>query len=106
MASDTEGLRGAGGAPVVGRHVVSSSLVPCRAALEQMKYCNMLYSTPCLEAEGDGTPCTRLGYTLCVAMLALDTGTVGNIPRYCLDVLRGRVDVLEATNDVGQHATR
>lgn len=42
----------------------------------------------------------------CAGMLALDTGTMGDIPRHRLDVLGGRVDVLEATNDVGQHATR
>jgi hypothetical protein len=72
LATDTEGLRGAGGAPVFGRHVVGSSLVPCRAALEQMKYCEMLYGTLYLdvplEARCDGSPrapswvCTAHGY--------------------------------------------
>jgi hypothetical protein len=36
LATDMEGLRGAGGASVFGRHVVASSLVPRRAAVERM----------------------------------------------------------------------
>jgi hypothetical protein len=73
LATDTEGLRGAGGAPVFGRHVVGSSLVPCRAALEQMKYCEMLVPRP--------------GCALRTATLTLDIGTVGNVHGHYLDVL-------------------
>ena len=56
LGTATKGLRGAGGAPVVGRHVVDSSLVPCRAALEQMK--KMKYCTlGCPECDGLSRTC-------------------------------------------------